>query len=165
MKASEIIIGNEYAIERFGGSYYRARVVAIGAVEGESRGTGRYGLTRGHATTTKRATVLFVRADGTEYDSPETVVLSKVAMPWADHVKAMARRRQGDATVDEHLSAIEARCHALLGADHVIYFSRRNTNYQSVGNATVSASTMTKLLDAAYAAGRASGLNTASVMS
>lgn len=161
MKASEIIVGQDYAVERLGGAFYRARVVAVGDVVGESRGTGRYGLTRGHTTVTKRATVRFLRNDGTEYyDGTETVVLSKVTMTWGAYVEARDSDRARQERLDFALSEVEERCDKLLGREHVVRFARRNSYDRSVyaGQATIHASDLRKLLDAAYEAGRSSAV-------
>jgi hypothetical protein len=157
MRTKDINFGEHYAIESSPGWVRRAIVEAV-EIPNKRVYTGARWDFSGHATTVKMARVRWVKDDGTEYENAfiEHVVLSKVVSTWGEHLEHQAVRANRNAQLDASLRVVEDRCSKLLGDSHVIHFARRGIDGHklSVGQARITSSTLSALLDAAYAKGQ-----------
>lgn len=145
MKAKDIKLNEEYAIEMYGGYFVRGYVVRVGDVTRTVHSGSR--SFHGHKSTSKM--VSFVRLqshDGQANGKVEHVVLAKVKCTWAEHAVQEQARNERRSNIDDAYKTVESELERLTGVR--VYFSRHTTDRHASGFASIGVSDVRKIIDA-----------------
>ena len=148
MKAKDIEVGNEYAIELFSNYFVRGYVVAVGDVTRRVYGARSF---HGHLSTSKMVSYVRMRSDaprGHLNGNVETCVLAKVKRTWSEHVVRDQAEQEHKSSVDASYKSLENELEQLTGVR--VYITRPGSEWgrHTPGYTSISASDIRKIVAA-----------------